>query len=405
MDLDNDVSTILAILRSETESPELINVLYQLEDFYERKLWHQLTQVLDEFYYQFDKSLVTPTLKFKIYSLFITQFQSKLNPIKVVDFLLESFSKPEETSDKLLELKQEFLTQIKKENNFKDDDEEFKKVVDEDESIIYVDLQIARYYLILSRLNDSEDILSRLSPKFESTTNDLNSKINAAYYLTKCEYCQITENYNDYYKNGLLYLSSVPNLTEEDKVKICYQLCIAALLGDRIYNFGELILHDILSTIESESSQYNWLYHLIQDLNSGNLQEFNKWLSVGFQRSPMLVKFELFLKQKIIIMALLELISQTPTTNKQLTFQEISDFTSTPLNDVEHLIIKCFSLNLIQGYINQIDQVLNITWLQPRILNLTQVKTLYNHLVDWDNKVDNLAKTVYQNGGTVWAGL
>lgn len=406
MDLDNDVSTVLAVLRLESEAPELINILYQLEDFYERKLWHQLTQVLDEFYYSLDKSIVSPTLKFKIYSLFITQFQSKLNPIKVVDFLLESFVKSEETLEKLVGLKQDFLTQIKKEHNFKDeDDPEYKQMIDEDEAIIYIDLQIARYNLILNKLNESEEILSRLAPKFESSNINLNKKINAAYYLTKCEYCKIIENYNDYYTNGLLYLSSVPTLNEEEKVKVCYELCVAALLGDKIYNFGELILHDILQVISQESSQYNWLYNLIQNLNSGDLHEFNKWLDVAFKRSPMLTKYELFLKQKIIIMALLELISKKPTTNKQLSFKEISEFTGTPVNDVEHLIIKCFSLKLIQGYINQIDELLIITWIQPRILNLNQVKTLYNHLVDWDSQVDKLAKTVYASGGTVWAGI
>lgn len=406
MDLDNDVSTVLAVLRLESEAPELINILYELEDFYERKLWHQLTQVLDTFYYSLDKSIVSPNLKFKIYSLFITQFQAKLNPIKVVDFLLESFAKPEETLEKLVGIKEEFLSHIKKEHNFKDeDDPEYKHLVEENEAIIYVDLQIARSHLILNKLSEAEDVLSRLGPKFESSNNNLNKKINAAYYLAKCEYCKLIENYNDYYTNGLLYLSSVPTLNDEEKVKVCYELCVAALLGDKIYNFGELILHDILQVIAVESSQYNWLYNLIQNLNSGNLHEFNKWLDMAFKRSPMLVKFELFLKQKIIIMALLELISKKPTTNKQLSFQEISEFTGTPMNDVEHLIIKCFSLELIQGYINQIDELLIITWIQPRILNLNQVKTLYNHLVEWDNQVEKLANTVYTSGGTVWAGI
>ena len=93
-------------------------------------------------------------------------------------------------------------------------------------------------------------------------------------------------------------------------------------------------------------------------------------------------------------MALLELISTKSTTNKRITFKEISEFTGTPVNDVEHLIIKCFSLKLIQGYINQIDQVLVITWLQPRILNLKQVHNLYTHLVEWDHKVEQLGNLV-----------
>lgn len=104
-------------------------------------------------------------------------------------------------------------------------------------------------------------------------------------------------------------------------------------------------------------------------------------------------------------MSLLELISMKSTTNKQLNFKEISEFTGTPVNDVEHLIIKCFSLNLIKGYINQIDEVLVVTWLQPRILNLDQVNVLYNHLCKWNGQVEGLAKEVHKNGGSIWAGL
>ncbi|EER34353.1 conserved hypothetical protein [Candida tropicalis MYA-3404] len=402
MDIDTEVSTVLATIRSESENAELINTVFQLEDFYERKLWHQLTEVLDQIYYHFDSTIITPDLKNKFYNLFIRQFQSKLNPIKVVDFLLESYEDNEQTLDTLLTLKTDFITNLKKEHNFKDEeDPEFKKLVDEDEAIIYVKLQIARYYLLLNKLNDAEDILTELSSKFENLNNNLNSKINAAYYLTKSEHCKILSNYNDYYTNGLLYLSSVSNLNAEEKSKLCYELCIAALLGDKIYNYGELISHELVKDIHENEVEFK----LVNYLNEGNLLEFNKWLEIAFNKSPFLKEHELFLRQKIIIMALLELISTKSTTNKQLTFKEISEFTGTPLNDVEHLIIKCFSLNLIQGYINQLQELLIITWLQPRILNLNQVKTLYNHLVEWDNKVEELGKTVYENGGTVWAGM
>lgn len=410
MDLDNDVSTVLATIRLETESSDLMAILYQLEDYYERKLWHQLTLTLDDFYYT-NRPEVTPDLKYKIYHLFITQFASKLNPIKVVDFLLESFdNSPQNTLDSLLQLKQQFISNLKKEHNIKnDDDDEFKSLVARDESVIYVNLQISRHYLLLDDLHNSEEILSTLNAKFDSAdsiSNFENPKINAAYYLTQCELYRKTEKYNLYYLNALLYLSSVENnLPEEDKVKLCYELGIAALLGDKIYNFGELILHDILDVIKDESSPYNWLYHLIQNLNSGNLKEFNKWYAIALQKSPFLNKFDLFLKQKIIIMSLLELISLKPTTDKNLSFQEISEFTGTPVNDVEHLIIKCFSLDLIKGYINQIDEVLVVTWLQPRILNLDQVQVLHNHLLSWNGQLDQLSKDIYKNGGTIWAGI
>lgn len=411
MDIDsNDVSTVLATIRLELDNSELISLFYQLEDYYERKLWHQLTQQLDEFYYKFDQDQISAELKHKIYTQFIQQFAMKLNLIKVVDFLIASGFNDETTLDKLISLKQEYIKYLKRENNFKDnedgsEDPEFTTLLFNDESLIYIDLQISRYYLYLKQFEQSESTMAKIELKFDNLNNDLSSKINAAYYLTKSLEYKLHDNYNAYYTNGLLFLSSVPSLTSEEKVKLCYDLCIAALLGDKVYNFGELILHDILQEIAAEDSPYNWLYNLIHALNAGDLSQFNHWLSIAFTKSPQLQLHQVFIKQKIIIMALLELISTKSTTNKRITFKEISEFTGTPLNDVEHLIIKCFSLKLIQGYINQIDEILVITWLQPRILNLKQVHNLYTHLVDWDHKVEQLGNLVYQSGGTVWAGI
>ncbi|CAD1809293.1 PCI domain family protein [Candida parapsilosis] len=411
MDIDStDVSTVLATIRSELDNSELISLFYQLEDYYERKLWHQLTQQLDEFYYTFDQSQISPELKHKIYTQFIQQFAMKLNIIKVVDFLIASQFNNETALDKLINLKQEYIKYLKREHNYKEnedgsEDPEFSALLSNDESLIYIDLQISRYYLYLNQFESSEQTMSKIESKFDNLNNDLSAKINAAYYLTKSIEYKLHENYNAYYTNGLLFLSSVPSLTSEEKVQLCYDLCIAAILGDKVYNFGELILHDILQEIATDNSPYNWLYHLIQALNAGDLSQFNHWLSIAFTKSPQLQSHQVFIKQKIIIMALLELISTKSTTNKRITFKEISEFTGTPVNDVEHLIIKCFSLKLIQGYINQIDQVLVITWLQPRILNLKQVHNLYTHLVDWDHKVEQLGNLVYQSGGTVWAGI
>lgn len=412
MELDWDVSTVLATLRSEVESPDLINSLYQLEDFYERKLWHQLTLALDEFY----ELPESKSIRVRIYDHFITQFQHKLNPIKVVDFLLLSYSQDkadqqQQTLDKLVELKSKFtsqLTKVLKKNTTTDD--ELEQLLNNEEATIYISLQISRYYLLLNDQRQSEDILDKFSSKFDVDSNQqLSPKINAAFYLTKSELYKVKENYDLFYSNRLLYLSAIETdckaSSDEEKLSLCYDLCIAALLGEKIYNFGELILHDILNVIKSEDSPYYWLFNLIQYLNAGNLVQFNHWLKIGITKSPFLAKFETFLQQKIIITSLLELISLKSTTNKRLTFKEISDFTGTPVNDVEHLIIKCFSNNLMKGYINQIDEILVVTWLQPRILNLDQVKSLYTHLVDWDSKVEQLGKEVHSSGGTVWAGL
>lgn len=377
MDVDTDISTVLGSIRQETESEELLNLTYQLEDYAERKLWHQLTITLEEFYNFCDNNL-----KIQLFNQFITKFFNKLNAIKLTDLLLQTFPDHQDCLDNLIIL-----------NN---------KITDYEDSV-YIKLQISRYYILIGDLEKSTEILDELEPKFNSINNEFSSKINSAYYLSKCQYFKTIEDYNLFYFNGLLYLSTLDDLKSIDQIEFGFDLSISALLGDKIYNFGELILHDILNPLKD--SKYNWLYQLIMNLNAGNASEFNKYLEESFKFFPKLKSFEIFLKQKIIVMSLVELISIKSAFNKQILFDEISSYTGTNINDVEHLIIKCFSLNLIKGNINQIDQILTVTWLQPRILNLDQIKTLYDHLKNWNSSVDRLAGQVYKNGGSIWAGV
>lgn len=401
MQIDQDPFSFLSSLRADTESEYLINISYQLEDFYERKLWHQLTLALKEFYET--EASRQEGLREKIYDNFVSQFSRKLNPIQVVDFLLASYQEDkEECLKKLLSLKNTFVDELKAEYHSRADN--LEEVLDASEHLIYIDLQISRFQILLGNVKEADSTLDRLSPRFESTyENTYSAKLNGAYYLTKCQLCKVNEDYNQFYLNGLLYLSSVDNtkLPIEEQQRLCYDLCISAILGDRIYNFGELILHDILHSLEN--NEYDWLLNLVRTLNSGKLVDFESWLSVAFQRSPFLKKFEPFLREKVTIMSLLEIVSLRPTTNKQFSFKEISESTHTPLHKVELLIIKCFSLNLMKGQVNQLDAMLTVSWLQPRILDLNQVNVLYNHLCRWNTQLEQLSRDVHQSGGSLWA--
>ena len=61
-------------------------------------------------------------------------------------------------------------------------------------------------------------------------------------------------------------------------------------------------------------------------------------------------------------MALLELVSA----DKKLSFDIISEKTNTPIDQVELIIIKTMSLHLIEGYINQDQQYVVVSWIQPK---------------------------------------
>lgn len=62
--------------------------------------------------------------------------------------------------------------------------------------------------------------------------------------FTSCMRSQAKAEYANYYKNSLLYLACVnvdADLTASDRVQRAHDLGVSALLGDTIYNFGELV--------------------------------------------------------------------------------------------------------------------------------------------------------------------
>lgn len=391
----DDVSTVLATLRAETALPDLVGVLYQLEDYYERKLWNQLTLALDELY---QNPETVGAFRVRVFTQFVAQFQNKLNPIRVVDFLVESFESPAICLEKLRQLQELIVSHLTKQHSLRKVDN-LEELLAADELVIYVKLQIARHLLLLGKEAEAEELLDLLQRGFDGLQNDYLAKINAAFYLTRSEYHKKKADFNRFYADGLLYLSSLEKqLLTSEQQRIGYDLCMAALLGTKIYNFGELILHGVLQLLDDD--EHRWLFSLVKHLNAGNRAKFGEWLAVAIEKLPLLAHNQRFLREKIVIMLLLELISLR---DNRLLLAEIARVTGAAECDVETLLIKTFSLGLVRGQINELEQRLEVTWLQPRILNLDQVKVLYNHLVLWNSEVEKLAAEVHRNGGLVWA--
>jgi 26S proteasome regulatory subunit N9 len=70
---------------------------------------------------------------------------------------------------------------------------------------------------------------------------------------------------------GFRYLGCVElkELQESDAVELANDLCLAALLGDGIYNMGELLSHGILDFLRD--TQQQWLVDLVGAFNAGDV--------------------------------------------------------------------------------------------------------------------------------------
>ncbi|GMF58105.1 unnamed protein product [[Candida] boidinii] len=103
-------------------------------------------------------------------------------------------------------------------------------------------------------------------------------------------------------------------------------------------------------------------------------------------------------------MSLIELIFSKPTTNKNLTFKEIldSNFLLKDFNEVEYLLMKCLSLKLIKGSIDQVNSQVEISWIKSRTMTQDQIKSMKDKLSIWNEKVVGMTEYMNNSGKELW---
>jgi 26S proteasome regulatory subunit N9 len=72
-------------------------------------------------------------------------------------------------------------------------------------------------------------------------------------------------------------------------------------------------------------------------------------------------------------------------------------------NKVEALVMRALSVGLIRGSIDGVEQRLNVTWLQPRVLDRGQIEALSKRFASWRTTVKEAAELVNHNAADVFA--
>ncbi|CAG79238.1 hypothetical protein B0I72DRAFT_133261 [Yarrowia lipolytica] len=382
MEIDNDVPTILATLRMEAD-PELAATFYSLEDLWERKLWHQLTDALAELY----ADPRSKPLRLRIFTQFIQVFERNLNQLKLVIFGVLAAAQCNNDEETL-----GFLTSLADKVSHKPDTQD---------AYVYAQIEIARVKLRLKDMDGAREVLNSVTGTIDSL-NSVDPIITAAYYGVNADYYLSKGDFNTYYRNALLYLACIDlsTLSVEAVQKRAHELSVAALLGEKIHNFGELLLHPVLDSLKN--TEYAWLRDLLFALNQGDISEFEKLTSQHVSKLPPLEAAMPLLRQKICLTALTEAAFKRPTNDRTLTFAAVAKETQLPADEIEHLVMKALSLELIKGHIDQVAQTITITWLQPRVLNKQQIADMKQRLDQWDANVKQLGGWIHDRGEGVW---
>ncbi|KDR77986.1 hypothetical protein GALMADRAFT_224393 [Galerina marginata CBS 339.88] len=347
------------------------------EDFkklYTRKLWHQLTQKLFQF---FDTPLARP-YRVDVFERFVRDFEGKLNQLRLAEMgvkVARDIDNPQVHLTFLTAL----LSRIDTSKS--------------PEAHVLLLASIAHAKLLYGDLEGTKADMDA-AWKILDTLESVENGVNAAYYGVGADYYKAKAEYAPYYRNSLLYLACVDverDMVPEERVLRAHDLSISAFLGDTIYNFGELLMHPILDSLNG--TQHEWIKKLLFTFNEGNIGKFEA-LAPLFPKEPILQENYAFLRQKICLMALIESVFRRQANNRTMSFQTIAEETRLPVNEVEHLVMKALSLKLIKGSLDQVDQKALITWVQPRVLPREQIGGLAKRLEEWVDKLGQVEERI-----------
>jgi 26S proteasome regulatory subunit N9 len=353
-------------------APALQEPLSQLGDLHARKLWHQLTDALLAFLK--DPSHAQQVDYRGLYENFISKFEAKLNPLRLaaVAAAVAKALLPD------VDAARTFLQQLAE-----------KRERLGPEAALFIDMEIVMLKLRQGDMTEVEATLKAAKNVLEGLAG-ADAIVYSSYYKAASEYHKVVGPPEAFYKNALMFLAYTPleSLPVEEQYTLAVDISLAALTGDGVFNFGEVLATPILSVLAQ--TPHAWLSDLLQVFDAGDVDKFAQLVEThreAYFSQPALVNRQEFVKEKVVLLSLMNLVFETPSHERTIPFTKVAARGRIGVEQVEWLLMRAMSLGLIKGVIEEVAQEVSVSWVQPRVLNQEQVRQLAGRLAGWSGKV------------------
>ena len=363
----------------KSRHPNLSPIFDDLESNLTQRLWYQLSNNLSDI--SSSAEMQNGGDLIEMYQGLVIFIKAALNDMKYLYFVLNMLHNFKGKMNEALLFVQNIETNAK----YKDEAKVFLKII---KGFCYLELNM-RY--------ECEDIIKEVEDDFNSKV-EIDTKTYSLFYKLSLLFYEKQSDYDNFYLNAFQYLAYENEISQEDKLNLCFKMCVAILIGEKSYNFAELIEKDFFKLMQG--TQFEWIANLILSFNSAKVDQFLNLLSQNqsnIQSNIILRDKVQFLQVKIRIAAILDIVFQKDKNNRTLTFNEICSHCQTSENDIEILCMKALSLGLIKGHIDQVEKVVVVDWIQPKYLDKEKIALLKNRFDSWIEKSDNVMKIFQEN--------
>lgn len=141
----------------------------------------------------------------------------------------------------------------------------------------------------------------------------------------------------EFYKTALLYLAYTPadQLSAEETYALATDMALAALTGDGVYNFGEVIATPVLAVLQGSPNQY--LHDLVIALNQGNIDVFNAVIDSNkeaYFSQDVLKNCHDQVQQKVVLLSLMNVVFELPSHERNISYTTIATVSRVPIEQV-----------------------------------------------------------------------
>jgi len=362
------------------QKQELAQIWQQIQDYHQRRHWHQLTTLMLEL-------VARPELQSgeqlqELYTEAISDFESKLNPLSLVQICMPIVDQFKDNDEAL-----QFVEKLGE--KIKANPEAFALA-----KVLEGKIQLDRYKNIEKTKNLVEEL--------EELVNEIDRVgfVHGQYYMLASRFYMNEGSHADYYRASLRYLgcTDLNTLSKDERKEQAFNLSLAALLGKDIFNFGELLAHPILDDLKGNNKE--WIVRILIAFNSGDVRKFSD-MKKEWEKQADLKNFEEQLYVKICLLALMEMTFQRSATDRSLSFRDIAQQTGMDEDKVELLVMKALAKGLVKGSIDQVAQVANLTWVQPRVLDREQLKTLVKKINEFTTSINFMENMIETNASDI----
>lgn len=202
-----------------------------------------------------------------------------------------------------------------------------------------------------------------------------------------------------FYRAAIEYLHYTPpqELKEsgEKMMHLARDLILAALVAPQVYNLGQVVYENEFLLQVLHGTDHGYLKDLIVVAAQGDVKGSMKILDVHLSDLEELYKSKggnvvglaNIIREKIILLGLVHMVFERESHERQMAFVDIAQRLNVDLEQVEWICMKAISKGLMKGSMDQVDGVVDVTWVMPRVLDENMMKNLAIRLGQWKDKV------------------